>query len=205
MFIYLGKCKVFSHFKAVGADLMRVIYAYEKGLLTINSLEYNREFTDVTVFLKNPHGFDFVEGDKYGLYLDREGIACIWPHAIPHYIYGNTFNQFAPAEDTLVALGIRRVVYASDSDDYDSPQSTPKPHRHVRLYDPDLDSQSRSLDMALRADELDSRANERDARVRTGARNNAGSRLMLDPYDESEYSDESEDDRVLLGTKVRRR
>jgi hypothetical protein len=75
----------------------------------------------------------------------------------------------------------------------------------VRLYDPDLDWESRSLDMALRADELDSRANERDARVRTGARNNAGSRLMLDPYDESEYSDESEDDRVLLGTKVRRR
>jgi hypothetical protein len=203
MFIYLGKCKVFSHFKAIGADLMRVIYAYEKGFLTINSLEYNREFTDVTVFLKNPHGFDFVEGDKYGLYLDREGIACIWPHAIPQYIYGNTFAQFVPAESTLVALGIRRVVYASDSDDYDSPQSTPKPQRHMRLYNPDLDWESRS-------DELDSRSPDQ---ARAGARNKAGAKaqklgsgLMPDSYDISEDSEyESEDDLVLLGTRVRRR
>jgi hypothetical protein len=204
MFIYLGKCKVFSHFKAMGADLMRIIYAYEKGLLTINSLEYNRAFTDVTVFLKNPHSFDFVEGDKYGLYLDRAGIACVWPHAIPHYIYGNTFTQFAPAEDTLVALGIRRIVYTSDSDDYDSPQSTPKPQRHVRLYNPDLESYSRSLDMESRADELDARAG---VKSRAGSKaQKLGSRFMADPYDLSEDSNyESEDDLVLLGTKVRRR
>ena len=194
MFIYLGKCKAFSHFKTVGADLMRVIYAYEKGLLTINSLEYNREFTDVTVFLKNPNGFDFVEGDKYGLYLDRGGIACVWPNAMPRYIYGNTFAQFAPAEDTLVALGIRGVVYISDLDDSDdSPQSSPKPQRHVRLYDPDLESYSRSIESYSRSIESYSRPPQISY-----ARH---APLSEDLSDDSDYEP---DDVVLLGTKIRR-
>ena len=195
MFVYLGKCKVFSHFKATGADLMRVIYAYEKGLLTVNSLEYNREFTDVTVFLKNPHGFEFVEGDKYGLYLDRGGIACVWPHAIPYYIYGNTFAQFAPAESTLVALGIRSVTYVSDSDDYDSPQSTPKPQRYTRLYDTDFERESKSIDSRSRTPQI-------SYSCHTPLSHDQEFLIMTqEPFDDSDYE---LDDVVLLGTRVRR-
>jgi hypothetical protein len=73
----------------------------------------------------------------------------------------------------------------------------------MRLYNPDLDWESR-------ADGWDSRSPEQ---ARAGARNNAGAKaqklgsgLMPDSYDLSEDSEyESEDDLVLLGTRVRRR
>lgn len=90
-------------FAVEGNERFRILNLYENGIVKSKHIEYNWQFTKVTVALRNPHLLYFEEDNEYGLAIEKEGIACSWDKKVPKYI---TWIPTPPTEDTILELGL---------------------------------------------------------------------------------------------------
>ena len=120
MYEYLGRTADRFHFKVVGKDRWRLLKMYENKIITAKDLRYNWEFTNVSVFLKNPHNYIINESESYGLHIDSGGIAGMWPNQIPLYILHDC-TDLRPSAETILMLGLKlppNNLIADDEPDY---------------------------------------------------------------------------------------
>ena len=103
MYIYCGKHKGLDKFEVIGNDRLRLLNLYENNIIDIENLEYNPKFTKVSVSLTNPYSLCFKIGCKYGLLIEKKGIACFWIKSVPRY---ERWFPTSPTKDTILKLGL---------------------------------------------------------------------------------------------------
>ena len=152
MYIYVGKSPTGDQFKVTGEDRREVLNMYEKKIIEAKDLDYDWEFVDVKIFLKNPKNYTFERGNSYGLVVENAGITFVWPNKIPHFARENN-RRAGPSLKTILLLGLK-------GSEWDG--SGPKPPDDMDLCPPD--------DMDYPPDDMDYPPDDMDPDVEAPAR-----------------------------------
>jgi hypothetical protein len=117
MYIFLRKVNGRPQFKVTENERFRLINLFEGDIISDRDMDYNWEFTQVKIILRNPHRLDFKEGSEYDFLIKETGIECMWDTKCPHYVRK---IPTLPTEETIIRLGIKLdkhdEYYSSESD-----------------------------------------------------------------------------------------